>query len=78
VLVLVTATVSVIGSAWTDKVVLGVTCDGVLSIPRPQASRLGNDNNKIVVSFFNVFSDLTIFTHDFALQWSVAGRPVRV
>lgn len=73
VLVLVQATIQVAGQYWTDRVNLGVTCDGVLGGVRPQVTRYGSNDNKIVVSFFVVFQDLTIFTHDFALQWNVTG-----
>lgn len=73
VLVLVMATVQINGTYWTDRVNLGVTCDGELGGVRPQVTRLGSNDNKINVFFSVVFSDLTIWTHDFALQWNVTG-----
>jgi len=73
VLVLVTANISITGTYWTDRVNLGLRCDGVVGQSARTGYRLGNNDNKIVVSFYNVFSDLTAFEHEFVLQWSVTG-----
>jgi hypothetical protein len=73
VLVLANVTVSITGSAWTDRVNLSVTCDGVLATVRPQVTRYGSNDNKINLSLIAIVSDLTIFTHDFVLRWSVTG-----
>jgi hypothetical protein len=73
VLVMVLATIQITGAAWTDRVNLAVTCDGELRGVRPQVTWYGSDSSKIGVCFFVVVSNLTIWTHDFALRWSIGG-----
>jgi hypothetical protein len=73
VLVLVNATVSVSGSYWTDRVNLGVTCDGALTAVRPQVTRYGSNDNMINITLVAVLANLDADSHDFVLRWSVAG-----
>jgi hypothetical protein len=72
VLVNVTATVMVTGTAWTDRVNIGVTRDGSLLALRAQATRYGNDNNRINVSF-SFYATADAGNRTFNLQWSIYG-----